>query len=195
MNKYISHILVAGIAFTIGYFGGREHLKYEMRSVFNDAAESFKEGLGSAFKSDTSDIIPAPKTIETSASDNQKQSVAVEYIVNSLELYDLSAEYKNSYIDENIPGVLFKLRNNGDKALSEVEVTVYFKDADGNVISEQNYYPVLVSEYSFSGDNKPLKPGYIWQMEKGKFYQAKKVPSEWDEGSVEASITNIEFME
>jgi len=43
------------------------------------------------------------------------------------------------------------------------------------------------------GDNKPLKPGYVWQMESGKFYAAKQVPSEWAGGSYEAKITDIIF--
>ena len=32
-------------------------------------------------------------------------------------------------------------------------------------------------------------------MEKGKFYPAKAVASEWDEGSVTAMITDIRFTE
>ena len=71
---------------------------------------------------------------------------------------------------------------------------MYFKDAKGNVIAEETYYPVLVSEFSFGRDNKPLKPNYIWQLERGKFYRADSVPDEWKEGAVSAKITDIEFM-
>jgi len=109
-----------------------------------------------------------------------------------VELYDLKAGYYTTFFDERVPGVEFKLRNNGTRTLSQVEVTVYFKDAQGNVIAEEDYHPVLVSSFSLE-PSKPLKPGYIWQMERGKFYQAKNVPSEWQEGNVEASVTNIEF--
>lgn len=49
-----------------------------------------------------------------------------------------------------------------------------------------------VTKYSIS-DNKPLKPNYIWQLERGKFYQAKSVPDEWKAGSVSAKITDLEF--
>lgn len=73
-----------------------------------------------------------------------------------------------------------------------VKVTVHFKDASGAVIHEEDYSPVLVSDFSF-GDNKPLKAGYVWQMESGKFYAAKSVPSEWREGSVEARISDVRF--
>lgn len=73
-----------------------------------------------------------------------------------------------------------------------VEVTVYFKDPGGSIIYEEDFHPVLVSEFSFT-DSKPLKPGYIWQMESGKFYSVKSVPEEWAEGSVEIKITDIRF--
>lgn len=122
-------------------------------------------------------------------------SIKAAYIAEHLELYDVSAKYMDSLLDGRVAGVLFKLRNKGERSLAKVEVTVYFKDQNGSVIAEEEYIPVLVSEFSFSGDNKPLKPGYVWQMEKGKFYAAKSVPSEWKEGSVAASITEIRFTE
>ncbi len=117
-----------------------------------------------------------------------------EYMANVI-LYDFTAKYHDSYLDKNIPGVNFKIKNKGNRILKEVEVTVYFKNANGEIISEEDYHPVLVSSYSYGDNNKPLKPNYIWQMERSKFYQAKSVPSEWKEGSATAKITNIEFSE
>jgi len=111
-----------------------------------------------------------------------------------VELYDLKARYYTTYLDERVPGVEFKLRNNGSRTLREVEVTVYFKDARGNTIAEENYHPILTSSFSLE-PSKPLKPGYIWQMERGKFYKAERVPTEWQQGNVEAAVTNIEFAE
>ena len=118
-------------------------------------------------------------------------SPKADYIKNDLELYDFSARYQDSILDGRVPGVDFKLHNKGARTLQKVEVTVYFKDAAGNVIWEEKYFPVLVTE--FGTDNTPLKPGYIWQMESGHFYAAKKVPSEWQEGSARAVVTDIEF--
>lgn len=115
-----------------------------------------------------------------------------EEYIGKVVLYDLEAGYYETYLDKRVPGVKFKLKNTGDRALNEVEVTVYFKAADGSIISEANYYPVLVSKSSLRG-NKPLKPNYIWQMERGKFYKADSVPSEWKEGFASAKITDIEF--
>ena len=114
------------------------------------------------------------------------------YINTYLDLYETRARYMNSVLDGRVPGVLFKLRNRGDRQLDKVEVTVYFKDSTGRIIHEEDYTPILVSEFSFN-DNKPLKPGYIWQMESGRFYSAKSVPEEWVEGSVDMKITDIRF--
>jgi len=124
----------------------------------------------------------------------RKKAEEKQSYISKVKLYSFEAKYYSTYLDGRVPGVEFKLKNEGDRTLTEVEVTVYFKDASGNVIAEEDYHPVLVSEYSFT-NGKPLKPNYIWQLEAGKFYQAKSVPSEWQEGNAVAKITNIEFQE
>jgi hypothetical protein len=197
-NLGVVIVLVAGLV--IGYFAGREHLKYEMRSAFSSAAEEFSARLSGAFgTSDTSEPRVAGEKVEAEEDAARKAAEQAEraeqraYIRDNLALYDLRSKYYESMVDGKVPGVEFKLKNNGDRALSRVDVTVYFKDESGSVIFEKSYSPVLVSEYSFSGNNDPLKPGYIWQQERGRFYSAKDVPTEWAEGSVEAAITRIEF--
>ena len=112
--------------------------------------------------------------------------------IDNIDLYDLRARYYETYLDDRVPGVTFKLKNNGDRTLTKVEVTIYFKDANGAIIFEEDFLPVLVSEYSFN-DNKPLKPNYVWSIGSGKFYKVEEVPSEWKSGSVSAKITDIRF--
>lgn len=115
------------------------------------------------------------------------------YIGEHLQLYDLEAKYFDSILDGQVPGVTFKLKNTGNRTLNEVEVRVEFMDENGQAIAEEEYHPVLVSEYNVSGDNTPLRPNYIWQGEPDQFYSAKSVPSEWAEGKARAIITDIEF--
>ena len=115
------------------------------------------------------------------------------YIRDSIDLYEVESRYYETYSGK-VPGVEFKLKNKGDRTLNWVEVTVYFKDASGAVIAEENFTPVIVVEGAFSmSDKKPLKPGYIWAQERNQFYQAKSVPTEWKEGAIEARITRLEF--
>ena len=147
----------------------------------------------------SSNLNTPPKTdtekARTQAAEPDKKDEALlkakqDYITN-LEIYDFKAHYYKSFLDERTPGVEFKIKNNGAETLDEVKVTVYFKDAKGNTIAEENYYPVLKS--NFLSEGKPLKPNYIWQMERGKFYTAKSVPSEWKEGAAEIRITDLQF--
>jgi hypothetical protein len=152
-----------------------------------------------------SNTFPAVAVSEPQAADETTKQVAAQqsqenaevkakaaYIQQHLVLYSVEARYMDSVLDGRVPGVLFKLRNTGDRSLDKVKVTVRFRDASGTVIHDEDYYPVSVSDFSF-GDNKPLKAGYVWQMESGKFYAAKSVPSEWKEGSIDVQITDIEF--
>lgn len=115
------------------------------------------------------------------------------YIRDSLELYALDARYFDSILDGRIPGVTFKIRNKGDRTLNRVTVLVKFYDKGGNAIAEEEYNPVLVSEYSFGDADRPLRPNYIWQGERDQFLTAKNVPSEWEPGKASATITAIEF--
>lgn len=139
-----------------------------------------------------SEMVDAQEGIDEVKTEIKKLEEKQAYIENVV-LYDLQSKYYETYLEKKVPGVKFKIRNKGDRSLKEVEVTVYFKDTSGKIIAEKSYYPVLITKYSFGGDNKPLKPNYIWQMESSKFYKADSVPSEWKEGSVSAKITNIEF--
>jgi hypothetical protein len=139
---------------------------------------------------------PSPTQIQDNVKTESEKAKADPEYVSKVKLYDFKATYFNSVLDGRVPGVTFKLKNEGDKVLKRVEVTVYFKDSEGNVISEEAYNPVIVSEYSFGlASNKPLKPGYIWQIERGKFMTAKSVPSEWSDGNAEARITRVEVTE
>jgi hypothetical protein len=134
-------------------------------------------------------ITNSVEATKSPANDLLKQKT--DYINDSLKLYDCHADYHDSLIDGRVPGVEFKIKNNGNRTLRKVEVTFYFKDSSGQTISEEKYYPVLVTK--FGTDNNPLKPGYIWQVESGHFYAAKKVPSEWQPRNTTTQITDIEF--
>ena len=140
------------------------------------------------------EMVEAKEAIKETKKEIQDIKEKQEYL-GKVSLYDLKAKYYETYLEKKVPGVEFKIKNNGDRTLKEVQVTVYFKDAKGTIIAEKQYHPVLVTKYSYSGDNKPLKPNYIWQQERGKFYKADSVPTEWKEGAVSANITNIEFTE
>jgi hypothetical protein len=152
-----------------------------------DALTTYKEALALDGDSEAA-IEGVEETLEEIDEFKEKQAY-----LSSIDLYDFEASTIDTYRDKGIPSVKFKLKNNGNRSLSKVEVTVYLKDESGNVIAEEDFHPVLVSEYRFSGNNKPLKAGYIWEMERGKWYTIKDAPSEWKVGNAEAKITDIRF--
>lgn len=127
--------------------------------------------------------------------EKREADLQAAYITDHIELYDVQASYMDSLLNGEVPGVQFKLKNTGDKTLVKVKVTFFFEDESGAIIAEEEFCPVLVNSYSYSSNNDPLKPGYVWQMEKGKFYSAKSVPSEWVEGCAVARVTEVQFSE
>ncbi len=136
--------------------------------------------------------VATPDSVPAAPAANSVVDEKSEYIRNNIRLYDVEVKYHATYSNTKVAGATFKLKNTGDRSLDRVEVTVYFKDSSGAIISEEDFNPVLVSSYSM-GDNKPLKAGYVWQMEAEKFFAAKKVPKEWVEASFDARITDIKF--
>jgi len=112
------------------------------------------------------------------------------YIKQSIRLYDVEAKYFDSYLEKHIPGVKFKLQNTGNRSLDRVQVMVFFQDTAGKTIAEKEFNPVLVTEL---GSDPPLKPNYIWEMERNQYYSVKTVPSEWKEGAAKLEITDIRF--
>lgn len=115
--------------------------------------------------------------------------------INKIKITEFTTTRIDTYSNENIPAIRISLKNNGDRSLDKVKVVVYFKDKDGNAIFEESFHPVLVSKYSIGSGNKPLKPGYVKEMEKGKYYTLDSPLSDWQEGNAEAKIIDIKFTE
>lgn len=135
--------------------------------------------------------VEAKTALKETEAELDTEKIKQDYITN-VKLYDFEAKRIDTYLDKNLPAVRFAVKNEGDKTLNKVEVTVYFKDVEGNVIFEEKYFPVLVSKYSYR-NNKPLKPNYVKRQEKDKYYTIKELGDEWETGSAEAIVTDIEF--
>lgn len=82
-----------------------------------------------------------------------------------------------------------KIRNVGSRPLSGVEIVVYFKNKQGQVISEKKYS--AVSSFSLMGNSEPLKPNYVRDF---GFIVENDAPSEWDGENVDVQISKIEFL-
>jgi len=145
--------------------------KYEEALTLDSEMVEAKEGLS--------------ETKQEVESFEEKQA----YIKNVLLKDFRVAEGKKYGFGKAVPGVFGTVVNNGDRSLKEVEITVYFLNDKGTIIGEEDFHPVLVSEYSFGGDNKPLKPNYV---EDFGYSVEDYAPSSWS-NKAKAKITNIEF--
>ena len=111
-----------------------------------------------------------------------------EYIENYLELNDYKVDMCQSY-SGTFPGLEnVSIKNNGDRDLRKVTVTVYFQDAQGKNIAEDSF-TVIGSLFSSS----LLKANYSWKMEPDKFYEIKNLADEVDISRYTVEITGIEF--
>lgn len=149
-------------------------VKYEALFNYKDGVDAAKKGMA--------------ETNEAMKSFNEKMSY-----LDNVKITEFVAQRIDTYLKKDTPAVRISLKNVGDRSLDKVKVVVYFHDKDGNTIFEKEYYPVLVSKYNYGSDNKPLKAGYIKEMEKDKFYTLDSALSEWDEGKATAKIIDIEF--
>jgi hypothetical protein len=87
------------------------------------------------------------------------------------------------------PGLFATLANKGNRTLNEVEVTIYFYNGKGAIVSEKKLYPVSVSKYRPGRDNDPLNP----QKAKKVGYLVKDfAPPSWA-GKVQMRVTDIVF--
>ena len=111
-----------------------------------------------------------------------------QYIRDYIELNDYKVSMCKGYNGTH-PGLSdISVKNNGEKDVSELTITVYFQDEQGKNIAEDSF---LVIGGLFGGDT--LKANYSWKMENDKFYEIKNLADEVDISRYTVEITEIEF--
>ena len=85
-------------------------------------------------------------------------------------------------------GVFGEVKNNGERTLKTIEVTIYCLGHEGKPIFEKTYDPVLVSEFGFSESSEPLKPSYSRKFG----VKLDDAPSDWNK-KVSVKVTRVEF--
>jgi len=131
--------------------------------------------------------------------------VEVPIKINELEKQILSFDEKKAYMDNlelrNVKigkggtfgytdVVLGEIKNQGDKILIKVEITIYGLDSGGKAVFETIDNNILVPKYLYSSDASPLKPNYTRKFES----RLDDTPSDWVM-KVNVKITDIEFQE
>lgn len=170
-----------------------------VRKLKNDAesllkSHKFEEALAKyKTMSEITSGVEAAEVGIAKTTEAMEEFTEVMNYMDKVEMTEFIAQRIDTYSKKGVPAVRISLKNKGDRSLDEVKVIVYFQDKDGNTIFEEDFFPVLVSKYSFGGDNKPLKPGYVKEMEKGKYYTIDSQLTEWQTGKAVAKIVDIKF--
>lgn len=173
----------------------KRKVESEIRQLIHDAKDlARKKDFASASTKVVSALELDPESEDalsysaTLKSEIELEKELQEYIP-FIEIIEFDAKYYESRYYGTVPGVKFGLKNNGDRSLSRVKVTVYFYDKNGNAIYEDDYVPIYERNYSGLSE---LKPNYINRMEKNEFYRVEGLGPEWS-GKAEAIVTEIEF--
>lgn len=118
---------------------------------------------------------------------SEKKSQEEIYIEQYL---DITANVgMNSSYHGTVPGISnISIKNNGDRDIEELKVTVYFQDESGKNIAEDTF--LVIGGY-FGGDT--LKANYSWKMESNKFYEFEHLANEVDVSRHTVEITSIKF--
>ena len=128
----------------------------------------------------------------TSSSDTKSRSqVTSDAIEASAAVYLPHIQVKGIKVAETVlggKGVFGEIKNNGDRTLTEVQITIYCLNTTNKPIFEKTYHPVLGTDFGFGDAAIPLKPGYSRKFG----VKLDDAPSEWS-GQVDVKVTKIDF--
>ena len=163
-----------------------ERVRSSLNDIAQSALKSARAKAGAVHKN-RKDKKDKKKQVQVAKLDNEKKA----YMAN-LELRNLTVGKGKKYLfGSPNPGLFATLTNKGNRTLKEVEITVYFYNGKGAIVSEKKLYPVSVSKYRPGRDNDPLKS----QKAKKIGYLVKEfAPSSWA-GKVQMRVTGIIFKE
>lgn len=118
------------------------------------------------------------------------------YIRENMELLDFEAkDYQGPEDILPVPGITFKLRNNGDKVLDKIWVRVTFLDSLGRDVSSERMEPL--HDFWTKGQERVLRPGETWEFSENSYYRSTVTTpgwrNNWKSGQARAEIINIVF--
>jgi hypothetical protein len=172
-----------------------ERVRSSLNAIAQSALKSARIKAGKVKKSkkdkkdkiDKKDKVDKKKPTQVAKLTNKKKS----YMAN-LELKNLTVgKGKKFLFGSPNPGLFATLTNKGNRTLNEVEITVYFYNGKGAIVSEKKLFPVSVSKYRAGRDNDPLKPK---KAKKVGYLVKEFAPPSWA-GKVQMRVTDIKFKE
>ena len=167
-----------------------EHLRSSLNDIAQSALKNAKSKAETVNKNKKSKVKKNEKK-------NEKKLVQVAKLDNNKTAYMASLKLKNLTVGKGKkflfnspdPGLFVTLTNKGNRNLSEVEITVYFYNGKGAIVSEKKLYPVSVSKYRPGRDNDPLD---ATKAKKIGYLVKDFAPPSWA-GKVQVRVTDIVF--
>lgn len=110
------------------------------------------------------------------------------YVQEQMSLLGYKVEMCEGLITGKVPGLCnLEIKNDGDRILKSIEVTVTLCDSNGNPVGEN----VLTVFGSYR--DTPLKAGYVWKQEADTFFELKNVPNGIDINKSNVEISSVAF--
>lgn len=111
-----------------------------------------------------------------------------EYTDQYIEITNYHVGMQSGYRGKE-PGISdISIKNNGDKNIAQLTITVYFQDENGKNIAEDSF---MIIGSLFGGDT--LKANYSWKMENNKYYEFSNLADEVDISRNTVKVTEIKF--
>ncbi len=123
--------------------------------------------------------------------ENSSNQDMIDYINNNLVLESATVDEFDTYYNTKEWGLSnIKVKNNGDKSITKMTITIYFKDNDGNTIGENNINIGIADIYNTVS---ALKPNYEWSTDADRYYELKNLSDSIVPTRNEIKITKVTF--
>ena len=110
-----------------------------------------------------------------------------------IEIDITSAKYIRTYTKGRVPGLRFRVKNNGARTIERLVVVVFFLDVNDAPIGEEEIS--LITNFGMFSDTGLLKSNYSMKIpdDPDEYRVSPHITSEWKPGNVQLVIKEIQF--
>lgn len=157
--------------------------------IYTFANENKESYIGKSYSSDGDDEANGSSyssydSSRAGNSSSRKQDYIDKYMRVTGGTVDMMEDYTRT---SKLGMAEVELKNNGDRDVKDVTVTVFFRDDQGKKVAQQSI--CVLSEYV----DDPLNANYSWKMQDDKFYELTSIPRSVDRSNYTIEVTDITF--
>lgn len=179
--KIVVGVVVVALIIGIVVFASNQMKKAEAERKVNEAKQELNEAMDNL-----QNLKPNSNNngiSNTTPTSTEKQ----DYINNSFVLENAVVEEFTSYSGKEWGLTKIQVKNNGEKTVTEFQITVYFQNEDGKDIAEDSFWidDVIIKT--------PIKQNYSWKQEKDRYYTFDNLTSEVNPAKHTIKVTDLKF--